>query len=263
MPSSTGRLALGVGDFLFQQKCSRFIRERLGKTTKLLVTHDLSSISSLTDRTIVLSRGQVVFDGGTKQAIECYQRVARAEQFHEETRPALEQEPKKELNIDWLSMAGGGANELDEDQVSGRLATRISRFQWWVGGRASVSYIRDGECVAIAFELICDEDLLEPVVGYQVQDRFGTVVFGDNSITSQLNTAPLKCGRHFGHIELVWPLVAPGKYSLTIGIGKGIDAHKHVIECWAHNIIVFENAPSMLVHGIFNAQLTRLSFDNE
>lgn len=255
--------ALGVGDFLFQQKCSRFIRERLAGTTKLLVSHDLPSISSLADRTIVLSKGQLVFEGETKKAIECYQRVARAEQFHEGTRAEVEQKQQPAMYGDRLSMDDDAAVELLPDQLSGRLVTRIARFQWWVAGQTGVSYVRDGECVAIRFELSCDEDLLEPVVGYQVQDRFGAVMFGDNSITSQLAAAPLKCGRHIGHIELVWPLIAPGKYSLTIGIGDGNDAHRHVIECWAHNIIILENSPLKLVHGIFNAQLTKIVFDNE
>lgn len=253
--------ALGVGDFLFQQKCNRFIRERLGETTKLLVTHDVASISSLADRALVLSKGQLVFGGDTREAIEKYQMVARSEEFCETAGSSV---GRKQVDMHRTpnSMAGDAVMLVGDDQLSGRLMARISRFQWWIGERTSEGLVRDGDRVTIKFELSCDEDLPEAVVGYQVQDRFGAVMFGDNSITSHFGTSPLPSGRHTALIEFIWPLIAPGKYSLTIGIGDGADPHSHVIECWAHNIIVVENSPSRPVHGIFNSELIKMDFDD-
>ena len=65
---------LAVGDVNFQNKCierMKKIAETDGKTI-LYVSHNMASVKKLCDRCIVLSRGQKIFDGDTKQAIAIY-----------------------------------------------------------------------------------------------------------------------------------------------------------------------------------------------
>jgi ABC-type polysaccharide/polyol phosphate transport system ATPase subunit len=61
---------LAVGDEPFQKKCldkiAQFQRE--GRTI-VIVTHDLGTVESLCDRAIVLSHGQVIFDGGAVDGV--------------------------------------------------------------------------------------------------------------------------------------------------------------------------------------------------
>jgi len=66
---------LAVGDMRFQEKCLGRMDElaKAGRTV-LFVSHNLSAISRLTTRALVLSRGQVVFDGDTPAAILEYRR---------------------------------------------------------------------------------------------------------------------------------------------------------------------------------------------
>ena len=61
---------LAVGDEPFQEKCMSKIREfqREGRTI-VVVSHSAAQVSDLCDRTIVLSHGKVVFDGGTEEGI--------------------------------------------------------------------------------------------------------------------------------------------------------------------------------------------------
>jgi ABC-2 type transport system ATP-binding protein len=64
---------LSVGDYEFQQKCQERMNEfRKNGTTIVLVSHDLPLISNFCDRTIVLEKGSVVFDGKSKEAVEKY-----------------------------------------------------------------------------------------------------------------------------------------------------------------------------------------------
>ena len=75
---------LAVGDALFQYKCFERIRELRGRgVTIVLVSHSMSLIERLCQRTLVLEHGQPVFLGETPLAIEKYfdlvSEAARAE----------------------------------------------------------------------------------------------------------------------------------------------------------------------------------------
>src|ERR1700726_4042794 len=64
---------LAVGDAEFQKKCLGKMSEvsRSGRTV-LFVSHNMSTVSALCDRTIVLREGAVVFDGATEEGIRIY-----------------------------------------------------------------------------------------------------------------------------------------------------------------------------------------------
>jgi len=66
---------LAVGDEPFQQKCMRKIREfqQEGRTI-VFVSHSSDQIASLCDRVIVLSHGNIVFDGETEPGLQALRR---------------------------------------------------------------------------------------------------------------------------------------------------------------------------------------------
>jgi ABC-type polysaccharide/polyol phosphate transport system ATPase subunit len=76
---------LGVGDAYFSQKSFERIREMCESkgTTVLLVSHDIYSAAKLCERMIWIDRGQVVFDGSTRDAMLAYETSIREQ---EETR---------------------------------------------------------------------------------------------------------------------------------------------------------------------------------
>ena len=64
---------LAVGDVAFQNKCIKKMREVADSgRTILYVSHNMSTIRSLCDRCVVLSKGQVLFDGEVEEAISHY-----------------------------------------------------------------------------------------------------------------------------------------------------------------------------------------------
>ncbi len=64
---------LAVGDSMFQIKCMERIFEfkKQGRTI-LFVSHNLSAINKLCERTLVLESGSIVFDGPTDEALKLY-----------------------------------------------------------------------------------------------------------------------------------------------------------------------------------------------
>ncbi|MBQ5683848.1 MAG: hypothetical protein IIV26_10025, partial [Peptococcaceae bacterium] len=65
---------LAVGDVNFQNKCidrMKKVAEEEGRTI-LYVSHNMATVKSLCNRCIVLSKGQVIFEGNTEEAIAIY-----------------------------------------------------------------------------------------------------------------------------------------------------------------------------------------------
>jgi len=65
---------LAVGDMAFQKKCldkMNDVSKKDGRTI-LYVSHNMNTIRQLCDRCVVLSHGQVIFDGDVEEAIEVY-----------------------------------------------------------------------------------------------------------------------------------------------------------------------------------------------
>jgi ABC-type polysaccharide/polyol phosphate transport system ATPase subunit len=251
--------ALSVGDFMFQQKCNRHIKENLANTTKLLVTHDLGAVTNLADSVIVLHHGELVFWGEPKAAIERYQMIAREEQ-----RAGAGAAAADVPAVDESASCSGGYVATDAwtlirpDQLSGRKQAVFTRFCAFVDGIEGAEACRTGADVRVRFEVSSEREFENVIIGYQMQDRFGNVVFASNSISSGLGPFSLSAGRSLFELAFEWPLVAAEKYGLTLGLGVGNDSIHHVIECWAHNITALQSAPKEDLHGIFNVNLSDL-----
>ncbi|MBC2884665.1 ABC transporter ATP-binding protein [Ochrobactrum sp. CM-21-5] len=253
--------ALAVGDFLFQQKCNRFMKERFQGVTKILVTHDMAAVANLADRVIVLHHGKLIYDGDPQNAIREYQIVARAE----ENRNANRHQPANSA-IAELELVDANKNKnedewiaISEKSLSGTLRAKFLRCKWLIRGHDNSIAVSDGDKVRLQFDLWALEDIASPIIGYQVSDRFGAVIFGENTVTSGINVRPIGQGISRFALEFTWPEVASGKYSITLGIGSGFDSLSHTIECWAHNIIVLDATTADAVHGMFNVKISQLS----
>ena len=65
---------LSVGDYLFQQKCEKRIKEMLaGGTTILFVSHSLDQVKRLCTRVAWLVKGQIKMTGDTEEVCAAYQ----------------------------------------------------------------------------------------------------------------------------------------------------------------------------------------------
>lgn len=71
---------LAVGDAEFQKKClgkMEDVTKNSGRTV-LFVSHNMEAVRNLCERCILLDKGQIAFDGSTKEAIERYNNIQSA-----------------------------------------------------------------------------------------------------------------------------------------------------------------------------------------
>jgi len=254
--------ALAVGDFLFQQKCNVFIKENLSGVTKLFVSHDIGSLANMTDTALVLKRGRLIFYGDVRSAIQEYQISSRATPTIEAVVEKGSLKENLDQKIDSLKNLNKVSNDVWIDIspkfLSGSLQLIVEKVSWNVDGKDGFNLVQPADLVTLKIIVKCDKEIISPVVGYQVQDRFGVVVFGQNSVSSKIDLSLIPRGKSIITMCIKWPEVSNGKYSLTIGVGAGIDGEAHEVLCWAHNVIVFDSVSTAPVHGIFNNRLLGL-----
>jgi ABC-type polysaccharide/polyol phosphate transport system ATPase subunit len=143
---------LAVGDAAFQRKCVRRMMEfRARGKTMLVISHDLPTIQSVSDRILFLDHGRVLGDGPPAAVIDQY------EGFWRERGSA-------DLRREW------GTREVTITQVDFRDATgrAATRFAWGETLEAEVHYRASRRVAA-------------PVFGFAVSDEHGRLIYGNNT----------------------------------------------------------------------------------
>ncbi|CAN5172876.1 ABC transporter ATP-binding protein [soil metagenome] len=250
--------ALAVGDVFFQQKCFRWMKERMANVTKLLVSHDMGSVAQLATRAIVLEKGRVAFEGEPIKAIEHYTKTLHTELFARPEAIKVEPAPSEQVSetftpIDPASL--GGAREAD---IVG-WHVEVGDAPVATGPATEVQVVRAGDVVHVALEFKTSRAVEHLIIGVTITDRFGQAVFGVNSLGSGYKLGVEQSGTKSASLEFVWPEIKQGRYFLTFGLGEGEEELEHVVQCWAHNVTSLEVLPVRPVHGIFNVKMDRIS----
>lgn len=186
--------ALAVGDVAFQRRCLRRIEELRSQqgTAILLVSHDLTLVTQLCQRTVVLDHGRIAFDGTPRDAVETMQSLL----FQHGTAPARDDD-------DSIAYGDGGATILDvwTEEASGRRTTTIP-----VGG---VIFF----CYRIRFNAAVDQ----PVLGMRLATVQGVVLSSSTTHSCSYRTQTAQAGTEW---EVRWqldPRLVPGAYFLSCG----------------------------------------------
>jgi ABC-type polysaccharide/polyol phosphate transport system ATPase subunit len=137
---------LAVGDVAFQAKCIERMRELKDEgTTIVLVSHNLDTVQRMCERTLVLSRGVLVFDGGTDEAIAIYHRLLHEEQAN------LKDE------------AHQGVRQREENAYVG--GATISRFEIVDAEGVPTTHLQPGEPWRVLMDIDFDRPVSDPVIG--------------------------------------------------------------------------------------------------
>ena len=211
--------ALSVGDFIFQQKCYRRIKElqSLGCTI-LLVSHDLSAIVQFCDRAYVLKSGELLFQGSAKDAAGFYKKIHTLS-------GAIDKKTNTHKDIT-------NASKLCTNyQISSRLQSYgdndVEIYDWAVldeNGNISSTFNSEKQCTFV-IRLRFVRDCANPIVGYFLSDAQGREIVGAN--TDYLNQR-LGMRTRDERIEVRFEQVlgiSSGQYSLNLGCSEYIDGN--------------------------------------
>ena len=250
--------ALAVGDIFFQQKCADFLASKMAGKTKVVVTHDLTLASRLATRGIVFEQGRIVFDGPIDQAVRDYLTYGLAErspnvdpESKTEGKPRPAARPAVEASS-WFPVPASANSTTDNARVTA-VAIRSAGHPEW----APALVVSPGERVDLRAECEVNVAVSTPILGVTVIDRTGVEISGLNSV-GKWDLQPLDPGLWEFHYSFLWPEVADGEYTVTIGLGDGRNTHHHAIINWAQAIASFTSISSYPIHGLFNLDVDHI-----
>jgi lipopolysaccharide transport system ATP-binding protein len=185
---------LSVGDAVFQKKCLGKISDVVddGRTV-LFVSHNMSAVSSLVDRVILMERGRLTFDGPTSTGIAQYTRAAKAS-------------PSADLRC---------VTDRRGPREYGCFTT-ISLFD-------AVGQPRDnfamGEAMTVEIEAECSRRLYPAEVTFALSNIYGIRIHYFVSAWEGLEL-DLEPGRHRFRVIIPQILVFPGTYTLSLSLKR-------------------------------------------
>jgi len=197
---------LAVGDAGFQKKCLGKMRDvgRQGRTV-LLVSHNMGAVLNLCERVILITNGQVQYEGQTYEGVNSYHQLGYAMcegevdlSFHPARRPEALPLLKTIRLLD-----GSGAPK--------------GRFM-------------AGEKMMIEFTFDPVIHLANPQFGVGVEDSQGSRIFAVATYLANSQLPPLRgpC-KVTCHIEEL--ILAPGRYILSLSAGEPDNTLLDALEC--------------------------------
>lgn len=242
--------ALSVGDIFFQKKCYKKIKELAGRSTVLIVSHDLNALTKFCDRLILLNDGSLVFDGNSKEAIKEFYRIKQG---------SLKE--KADMKVEKTFEDFKNAN-LDE--YSGRMNAIIYKYHYSVNGIPFIEAVKFNDIIKVSFLLKVNDYIRNPIVGYQINDKYATEIFGETTFSLNEDLYELSEGVYLFEFEFNWPEIREGDYFLTIGVGDGVEVLNQIEECWLNNCIHFINSTDgKVIFGIFNNEFKSFNYIKE
>jgi lipopolysaccharide transport system ATP-binding protein len=194
--------ALAVGDAFFVQKCMRVMREFQERGTLLFVSHDTGAVTNLCDRAILLENGSITAQGSAKEVSEKYQESLYA--AHQDVAAVRETDGSEGVDQPRTTAdnSSGSPDSFSLDYTSASFGTgaaiilEVSLLD--AQTRRRLDRVAGGERVLLLITALPKTDLESPIVGFNVKDRIGQFLFGDNTyLTYREKSFRVKAGAPF------------------------------------------------------------------
>ncbi|HJT19320.1 MAG TPA: ABC transporter ATP-binding protein [Nitrospira sp.] len=250
--------ALAVGDAFFVQKCMRFLRKFMDHGTVVLVSHDTTAVLTLCRKALLLDQGRALRIGEAKQVCDYYLRHLYAIHAVPDDR---------ESSIDRSSDLTGSLGSLsnNEGMSIGHLNGRhklgdskavIEQVSLTDAQGGIISCVTQRERLRLSVRCKTAVQLFSPLVGFLVRDRFGQILFGQNTnLIRPQTTLSIPPGTRFlTEFEFIMPMLGKGSYSISVALAEGTQAYQ-VSHHWVNDAVVFESMPKEHCFGFVGVEL--------
>ena len=254
--------ALAVGDAYFQQKCFRWLRDFQKRGTVLFCGHDPGAVINLCSRAIWLDRGVVRMLGPAKQVTEAYGLFVHAAtmglpdtavQLAEDTDLAVvKPSPSTPLAVaDEVLLPpqqSGGVFGSGLAEITGLVLTDAQ-------GRRIV-VVEGGSEVALIVRATTSAPLASVIIGFQVKDRLGQVIFVDNSYRSFAHQpVDVAAGQSVrAEFRFRIPALLSGEYAFGVAVSSGTQA-EHMVHHFVHEALVVHIQTTDILIGVLAVPL--------
>ncbi len=177
-----------VGDVDFQKKCLNKMSEfRDRNKTMVIVSHDLPTIQSISDRILLLDRGEVKGLGTPDAVVDEYQTMSRKRTV-------------EAVGREW----GTGEAKIADVEILDSKDNPAETFE-------------TGDTVTAVLHYETFEPIASPVFGFAIADRHGRTVFGSNTQIDGVNLSKID-GKGTIRLEIGPLPMARGTYLLSFSL---------------------------------------------
>ena len=274
--------ALSVGDAVFGQRCMRFIRRFTEQGTLLFVSHDLNAVSSLCERAIWIESGHVRMDTATAPILTAYTRSCLEAANSEVERSKDTRKPKSDVRF--TKESGEATSSSAKEPVSrtiviernspatkesGQVEVLQAEIADWDSerdygdGKATITRVvmrdkdgeatttpRCGEAVRLEISVRCNAFVERFAAGFVIRDRTGQIIFGENSIGTELLSAEVQQGISIS-FDFTMPFFRSGAYSLSAAVSNGDATGFQVLHYKPDTLILEPMVGNRAIHGVF------------
>jgi len=237
--------ALSVGDILFQQKCSRRLREMLAKgVTLLVVTHDTAFVLNLCHRALWLDKGRPAFLGDAGSCVREYLTAMAAAAGNQVTLGAASDEipegrlpSSPELDLSTCERSGDGGIFIEKAWLQNDAGDFSTVFAM-------------GEWCRVSLLLRARRPLRLASGGCELRNRLGQVVFATGLRATRRLVAEIPEGGARLVVMRFRLELAAAQYSLELGCGAGEQEDNTWQRLPGAAVLEVSADPTQDVHGI-------------
>lgn len=212
--------ALSVGDAYFQHKSFERIRSfRERGTTLLIVSHDKAAIQAICDRAILLNKGEVAFEGPPEMVMDYYNALLG-------NPDGSQLDLKQTANGKYQTRSGSSAAVIKAVSLSGADAVALEQ-------------VAVGQTVHLLVEAQIHTPIDRLVMGYQIKDRLGQIIYGTNTHFLKHPLHNLLPGQHVCFKLSFDANLGEGSYSITVALHESENHLQHNYD-WLDQAVVFQ-----------------------
>lgn len=261
--------ALSVGDVFFGQKCMRFLRDFMQRGTVIFVSHDTSAVINLCDRVVWLENGKVRREGATRDVTAEYlEDLFYEDQARNLADAVLKTEPvvaagmaPRDMRQD-LFDASRFRNDIEvfafnrDSPAFGTGAAQIVRAAIEDMDGRPLSWVVGGQPVRLSVACRAGAALDAPILGFEVYDRLGQVIFADNTFLAT-RFRPVRAGAGQllqASFEFRMPIMREGDYTISVAVAEGTQEN-HVQHHWLHEALAIHVHATSVCLGLMGVPM--------
>jgi len=224
--------ALAVGDAIFANRCiQKFEELKERRVTVLFVSHDLGLVKRLSDRAVLMLKGEVAAEGSPRDVVNRYvghvlERQHEREQLTEKT----------------------GDGNIRSSFRHGDRASRVTDVRLFNSEGVECQTVQSGERITVRVVARFDRAVTNPVIGLLVRNRLGIDVYGTNSRVEEIDMGEVSAGETLETDFTFDCLLTRQEYTLTVATQYWDGSSQD----WIDDAIAFTVADPKEVAGLAN-----------
>lgn len=263
--------ALAVGDAFFVQKCMRFMRRFIETGTLVFVSHDSGAVLNLCSRAMWLKEGMIQADGAPKKVTEAY--LANLYEAHQGTSALLpvseeaapvDPDAYRDMRLDFINTTSYRNDielfKFNEDSDSfGKGGATITSVCLTDEQKNPLAWVVGGEMVRLVVRCKIKDMGDFPIVGFNVKDRLGQIIFGDNTFLTYCDKPlPMASARQLEAVfSFRMPIMPVGDYSICAAIAEGTQL-EHVQHHFLHDALAFKVHSTSVCAGLIGVPMKHI-----